>query len=79
MWDFVWLIENDVQPFNYPFGQIVEVFTGDDNKSRVAMARTANRTYKRAIVKLVPVDSDRKLIISEYNQKLDRLCCDQKI
>ena len=33
-WDLVGLIEKDVQPFNYPIGEIVELFNGEDNTAR---------------------------------------------
>ena len=54
------LTEKDVQPLNYPLVKIVDLFTGDDNTARAVLIRTANGTYKRAIAKLIPVDSDRK-------------------
>ena len=56
--DLVWIIDKNVHPFNYPLGRITEVYKGDDEIVRSAMVKTNIGSYKRPIVKLVPVNFD---------------------
>ena len=58
--DLVWIIDKNVHPFSYPLGRIAEVYKGDDDVVRSAMVKTNLGSYKRPIVKLIPVNSDRK-------------------
>ena len=56
--DLVWIIDKYVHPFSYPLGRIAEVYKGDDDVVRSAMVKTNLGSYKRPIVKLIPVNSD---------------------
>ncbi|XP_075263005.1 uncharacterized protein LOC142354568 [Convolutriloba macropyga] len=58
--DMVWIVDKDVHPFNFPLGRIQEVYKSDDQKVRSAIVPTATGSYKRPIVKMIPVNSDRK-------------------
>ena len=58
--DLVWIVDKDVHPFNFPLGRIQEVHKSDDQKVRSALVKTATGSYKRPIVKLITVNSDRK-------------------
>ena len=58
--DLVWIIDKNVHPFSYPLGRITEVYKGDDDLVRSAMVKTNLGSYKRPLVKLIPVNSDRK-------------------
>ena len=58
--DLVWIIDKNTHPFNFPLGRIEELFKGDDEVVRAATVKTTTGSYKRPIVKLIAVKSDRK-------------------
>ena len=58
--DLVWILDQNVHPFNYPLGRIEEVYPSDDRVISSVWVRTATGGYKRPVVKLTQVNSDRK-------------------
>ena len=58
--DLVWIVDKTTHPFNYPLGRIEELHLSDDQIARSATVRTVKGFFKRPIIKLIPVNSDRK-------------------
>jgi hypothetical protein len=58
--DLVWIVDKDTTPFCYPLGRICDLIKGSDDVARSAYVKTVKGTYQRPLVKLIPVDSDRK-------------------
>ena len=51
--DLGWIVDKNVHPFNFPLGRIAEIV-------RSALLGTAMGSYKRPLVKLIAINSDRK-------------------
>ena len=58
--DLVWIVDKNVHPFNFQLGRIQEVHKSDNQIARSALVKTATGSYKRPIVKLITINSDRK-------------------
>lgn len=58
--DLVLLIQRNVPSKQWQLGRIVALFTGRDNKVRVAEVETTTGIYKRSITELCPLPSNKK-------------------
>ena len=53
--DVVWLRDEPSAPTKWPLARITEIHTGYDGKVRVVTVRTEKGTYKRPVIKIVPL------------------------
>ncbi|XP_075256561.1 uncharacterized protein LOC142349036 [Convolutriloba macropyga] len=58
--DVVWITDKNTHPFNFPLGRVEDVCRGDDQRVRADLIKTQLRSYKRPVIKLIPIISDHK-------------------
>ena len=58
--DLVWIKDKNTHPFNFPLGRVEEVRRSDDQIVMTALIKTPMESYKRPVIKLIPLNSDRK-------------------
>ena len=69
--DLVWIFDKIVHPVNFPLERIEKVHKSDNQTFRPELVRTATSSYKRPIVMLIALNSDRKwCYLWIYDQKL---------
>ena len=57
----VWITDKNTQlPFNFPLGRVEEVCRSDNQIVRAALIQNPLGSYKRPVIKLMPINSDRK-------------------
>ena len=57
--ELVWIVDKNEHPFNLQLGIIEKAHKSDDQRVRSALVRTASGSYKRPVLKLIVVKSER--------------------
>ena len=65
------LIKDHIPCLQWPRGDVVKIYPGEDKVTRVASIKTSTGTFKRALTKLspLPLDEEKEIPVKQGQKK----------